>query len=174
MANLNKVFLIGRLTRDPETRSFPSGGKVASFGFAVNNRKRNPQTGQWEDDPCFIDVKAFNREAGRQLADQIEGNLRKGQQVFLEGHLVFETWIDKKDGSKRSVLKLALDNFQYLEPRQDGGGEGSRYARPAAPAPTPALVRREASPPISDSYDEPGPEPLDAPDDLGENRDIPF
>src|SRR5690349_1215434 len=61
MANLNKVMLIGRLTRDPEMRSFSNGGKVAKFGFAVNNRKKNSATGQWENDPVFLDVEAFNR-----------------------------------------------------------------------------------------------------------------
>ena len=58
MANLNKVMLIGRLTRDPEVRTFASGGKVAKFGFAVNNRRKNATTGQWEDEPVFIDVDA--------------------------------------------------------------------------------------------------------------------
>ena len=53
MANLNKVMLIGRLTRDPEVRMFSNGGKVAKFGFAVNNRRKNQQTGQWEDEPVF-------------------------------------------------------------------------------------------------------------------------
>ena len=78
MANLNKVMLIGRLTRDPEMRTFANGGKVAKFGFAVNNRKKNQQTGQWEDEPVFLDVEAFNRETGRKLADLVEQYLRKG------------------------------------------------------------------------------------------------
>src|SRR5216684_7825535 len=78
MANLNKVMLIGRLTRDPEVRTFASGGKVAHFGFAVNNKKKNPTTGQWEDEAVFIDIDAFNRgEKGRQLADLVEQYFRK-------------------------------------------------------------------------------------------------
>src|ERR1700736_2066524 len=89
MANLNKVMLIGRLTRDPETRAFPNGGKVAKFGFAVNYtaRKKNQDTGQWEGEAVFIDIEAFNstREGGRQLADLVEQYLRKGQQVYIEG-----------------------------------------------------------------------------------------
>src|SRR6266480_2955926 len=64
MANLNKVMLIVRLTRDPEVRMFPNGGKVAKFGFAVNNRKKNTQSGQWEDEPVFLDVEAFTRGEG--------------------------------------------------------------------------------------------------------------
>jgi single-strand DNA-binding protein len=76
MANLNKVMLIGRLTRDPEVRTFSNGGKVAKIGFAVNNRKKDQQSGQWVDDPVFLDVECFNRgENGRQ-ADLVEQSLR--------------------------------------------------------------------------------------------------
>jgi single-strand DNA-binding protein len=138
MANLNKVMLIGRLTRDPETRTFANGGKVAKFGFAVNNRRKNSTTGQWEDEPVFIDVDAFNRgETGKQ-ADLVEQYLRKGQQVFIEGHLKLDQW--EKDGQKRSRLHVVADNFQFLEPRTDGAMGSSRGApmakKPASPAPT--------------------------------------
>jgi single-strand DNA-binding protein len=144
MANLNKVMLIGRLTRDPEVRTFANGGKVAAFGFAVNNRKKNPQTDQWEDEPVFLDVKAFNREAGRKLADLAEQYLRKGHQAYIEGHLVLEEWQDKNDGSKRQKLKIVVDNFQFLEPRADSEG-GSRGQRPAM---------RESAAPSVNRYDE--------------------
>jgi len=151
MANVNKVMLIGRLTRDPEVRTFANGGKVTAFGFAVSNRKKNASTGQWEDDPMFIDVKVFNRgENGRQ-ADLAEQSLRKGHQVFLEGHLVLEQWEDKQSAQKRSKHVVVVDNFQFLEPRTDGGsGEGgARYQRSAAPA-------RPATPaPMNGGYDEP-------------------
>jgi single-strand DNA-binding protein len=124
MANVNKVLLIGRLTRDPLIHAFASGGKVANFGFAVTNRKKNMTTGKWEDDPMFIDCKVFNRgEFGKQ-ADLVEQGLHKGNQVFLEGRLVMETWDDKQTGAKRSKHVLYVDNFQFLEPRQDGGGMG--------------------------------------------------
>ncbi|MCX7700214.1 MAG: single-stranded DNA-binding protein [Gemmataceae bacterium] len=126
MANLNKVLLIGRLTRDPEFRSFASGGRVASFGFAVTNRRRNPQTGQWEDDPMFIDCSVFNSETNKQ-ADRVEQfGLRKGSQLFLEGRLVLDRWDDKNTGEKRSKHKLVVDNFQILDPRSDGGSGGNR------------------------------------------------
>ena len=134
MANLNKVMLIGRLTRDPEVRVFNNGGKVAKFGFAVNNRRKNSATGQWEDEPVFLDLEVFNRGETGQQADRVEQTLRKGQQVFVEGHLRMDTW--EKDGQKRSKLTIVVDNFQYLEPRQDGGGgmASSRPARSAARA----------------------------------------
>jgi len=116
MANLNKVMLIGRLTRDPETRVFTTGGKVAKFGFAVNNRRKNQQSGQWEDEPVFLDVEAFNRgESGKQ-ADIVEQYLNKGTQVFIEGHLQLDQW-KAEDGSNRSKLKVVVDHFQFLEPK---------------------------------------------------------
>jgi len=171
MANLNKVMLIGRLTRDPEIRTFSNGGKVAKFGFAVNNRKKNPQSGQWEDEPVFLDVEAFNRgEFGKQ-ADLVEQYLTKGRQVFIEGHLKLDQW--EKDGQKRSRLVIVMDNMQFLEPRQDGasgGGEmGARAPRGNAPA-----VPRKAEPNYSNGggysgYDEPGPGPSN-----GNEDDIPF
>src|SRR5438034_106506 len=124
MANLNKVMLIGRLTRDPEVRSFANGGKVAAFGFAVNNRKKNSQTGDWEDDPVFLDCEAFNRSETFKLADRIEQTLHKGQQIFIEGHLKLDQWNDKTSGEKRSKLKIVVENCQYLEPKGDGGSGG--------------------------------------------------
>ena len=181
MANLNKVMLIGRLTRDPEVRTFSTGGKVANFGFAVNDRRKNTQTGQWEDAPVFLDCEAFNRaDGGRALADLVENSLHKGTQVFLEGHLRLDQWQDKNDGSKRSKLKIVVDNVQFLEPRADGGaggGEGSGYrsARPAAPAPASAGgARRPSAPPqpANNNYDEP-PEMMDPPHGEG-GEEIPF
>src|SRR4051812_46158067 len=134
MADVNKVILIGRLTRDPEMRTFANGGKVAKFGFAVGSRRKNPQSGQWEDgDTMFIDCEAFNRGEFGHLADRVEQYLRKGNQVFLEGRLKLETWDDKASGAKRSKHALVVDNMQFLEPRQGGGdgGEGG-YNRPAS------------------------------------------
>jgi single-strand DNA-binding protein len=161
MANLNKVMLIGRLTRDPEVRTFSNGGKVANIGFAVNNRKKNQQTGAWEDDPCYLDLKAFNRGEeggpGRKLAD-LCANLRKGQQVYFEGHLVWEQWEDKNGGGKRSAVKVVVDDLQYLEPKQDGGGGPQRSSQP-----TPR--RAEAGYPANGGYND-EPEPArDAPED---------
>ncbi len=176
MANLNKVMLIGRLTRDPEVRTFGNGGKVAAFGFAVNNRKKNAQTGQWEDEPIFLDVEAFNRETGRKLADLVEQHFRKGAQFYLEGHLRLDQWQDKNDGSKRSRLKIVLEDFQFFEPRQDGmnseGGSVSRPARASSPAPA---GRRPAptAPAANGNYDEPEPDFVDEPPSGGDG-DIPF
>lgn len=162
MANLNKVMLIGRLTRDPEVRMFSSGGKVASFGFAVNNKKKDPQTGQWVDDPCFLDCDAFNKGEFGKLADLIEQYLHKGNQAYIEGHLKLDQWNDKTTGDKRQKIKIVVDNVQFLEPRRDG----------QAPAPR----RQDSGPPPSD-YD-PGPpdagEPMSPPPPGPADKDIPF
>jgi single-strand DNA-binding protein len=177
MANLNKVMLIGRLTRDPEVRTFGTGGKVAAFGFAVNNRRKNTATGQWEEDPVFLDLEAFNRgESGRALADQVEQYFHKGHQYFIEGHLKLDQWTDK-EGQKRSRLKIVVDNFQFLEPRAEGaGGEGgSRFSR--GPGSAPARKPVTASPADSGFEEphapEPEPEPMESPGARGE-EDIPF
>jgi len=172
MANLNKVLLIGRLTREPEAQSFANGGKVAKFGFAVNNRKKNQQTGQWEDVPVFLDVEAFNRaEGGRQLADLVLQYLHKGHQAFLEGHLHLDQWLSK-EGEKRQKLKIVLDNLQFLEPRTDGGNmEGGARA----PRSAPAAQRPAAAAPANYGYGDPAPEPeLEPPEPPAEGDSIPF
>jgi len=166
MANLNKVMLIGRLTRDPEVRTFANGGKVANFGFAVNNRKKNQQTGQWEDEPVFLDIKAFNRETGRKLADLVEQYMRKGQQFYLEGHLHLDQWTSQ-DGQKQSKLRVILEDFQFFEPRADGSGTRPPRASTGAPG-------RSMNAPSEEHFEEPGSEPEPAPARGGTEEEIPF
>lgn len=125
MANLNRVMLIGRLTREPEMRTFANGGRVAAFGFAVNNLRKDVQTGQWRmDESVFLDCKAFNRGTpeggGRKLADLVERFLHKGSQVFIEGHLKMEEWTSTQDGQKRSKLVIIVDDLAFLDPKQEG------------------------------------------------------
>lgn len=126
MGNLNKVMLIGRLTRDPEIKEFDNGGKVANIGFAVNNRRKNQQTGDWEEHPVWLDLKAFsNAGGGRKLADLAEKYLKKGQQIYVEGHLVLNEWTGKDDGQKRSRLVIHVNDIQFLDKREGGGGGGA-------------------------------------------------
>jgi single-strand DNA-binding protein len=152
MANLNKVVLIGRLTRDPECRTFSTGGKVAKFGFAVNNRKKNSQTGQWEDEPMFIDCEAFNRGEFGKLADRIEQYCKKGNQICIEGRLHLDQWDDKTTGQKRSKHKIVVDEMHLLDARPDGQG-GPRTGGSAAPARAAAGAPRASE----EHYDEPAP-----------------
>jgi single-strand DNA-binding protein len=163
MANVNKVILVGRLTRDPESRVFGNGGKVTKFGFAVTNRRKNQQTGQWEDFPMFIDCSVFNRGEMGKKADLAEQYLRKGHQAYLEGHLVLDQWDDKTTGQKRSKHVLYVDDFQFLEPRQDGGGGGGYQRQPAAA-------------PVSAPVSEPSYDDMEPPSSMGKDPadDIPF
>jgi single-strand DNA-binding protein len=165
MANLNKVMLIGRLTRDPEVRVFANGGKVAAFGFAVNNRKKNQQTGQWEDEPVFLNCEAFNRGETGKLADLIEQYLHKGNQAFIDGHLKLDQWNDKQSGEKRSAIKIVVDNVQFLEPRQDGGGGGQRSYSSSRPS---------SAPPPNNDFDSGRDDRMDAPPPGAGSDDIPF
>ncbi|OGR43846.1 MAG: hypothetical protein A2X35_09040 [Elusimicrobia bacterium GWA2_61_42] len=136
MANLNKVMLIGRLTRDPEIKEFSNGGKVANIGFAVNNRRKNTQSGQWEEVPVWVDLKAFNREPGRKMADLIEKYLRKGSQAYVEGHLVLEEWTSKEAGKKQSKMVVYVDEIEFLGSRgENAGGGASEASEPAAKEP---------------------------------------
>jgi single-strand DNA-binding protein len=121
LANFNQVTLIGRLTRDPEARTFASGGKVTNVGFVVNNRKKNSQTGQYEDDPMYIDVAFFNRGESFKLANLIEDNCKKGSQLMIQGELHLESWDDKNSGGKRSKHKIVADKVQLLDQKQNQG-----------------------------------------------------
>ncbi|HEV3142404.1 MAG TPA: single-stranded DNA-binding protein [Gemmataceae bacterium] len=168
MANLNKVMLIGRLTRDPEMRTFANGGRVAHFGFAVNNRKKNQQTGEWEEEPVYLDCDAFNRGEFGKLADTVQQYLKKGSQAFLEGHLRLDSWDDKTTGQKRNKLKLVVDAVQFLDRPPEGAGGTSRQTAPA-------MARSNGAPPpdsgYSEGYDSGPPEP---PAPAGEGDNIPF
>jgi len=169
MADVNKVILIGRLTRDPEMRTFQNGGKVAAFGFAVGSRRKNPQTGQWEDgDTMFIDCEAFNRGETGHLADTVERFLRKGSQAYLEGRLRLDQWDDKQTGQKRSKHKLTVDVMQMLDPRPSGDGGDGGMGRPARGSGQPA-GKPQAAPTY---YGDPEPEP--GPDAGGNESEIPF
>ena len=129
MANLNKVMLIGNLTRDPELRYTPKGTAVAELGMAIN-RIRNNDQGQRQEETTFIDVTLWGRQA--ELAQQY---LTKGRPVYIEGRLQLDTWEDKNSGQKRSKLKVVGENMQFLGGGGSGGpgGGGGGAARSSAP-----------------------------------------
>ncbi len=106
MANLNKVFLMGNLTRDPELRYVPSGAPVATFGLAVN-RRYVTQQGEKKDEVCFVRIVVFGKQA-----ESCSQHLSKGRLVFIEGRLQYRSW--EQDGQKRSMLDVIADRVQFL------------------------------------------------------------
>ncbi len=113
MPNLNKVFLMGRLTRDPELRYTPSGMAIAKLGLAVNRSWRSPESRELKEETTFIDVDAFGKQA-----ETLGQYLKKGRPLYLEGRLKLDTWEDRQSGQKRSRLGVVLESFQFI----DGGG----------------------------------------------------
>lgn len=128
MANLNKVLLIGRLTRDPESRTTPSGASVTAFGLAVNRVYTKRDSGEKVEETCFVDIEAWGR-----TGENIQRYMTKGRQIFVEGRLKFDSW--EREGQRRSKLSVVAENCQFLGGRDDngGGGGGGGGARRAAP-----------------------------------------
>ncbi|CCQ91316.1 Single-stranded DNA-binding protein [Nitrospina gracilis 3/211] len=114
MASVNKVFLLGNLTRDPELRYTPSGAGVASFGLAVNRRYKVGNENK--EEVCFVDITVW----GKQGENCVE-YLSKGSQVMIEGRLQFRSW-ETDDGQKRNKLDVVANNVQFLG--KPGGGAG--------------------------------------------------
>jgi single-strand DNA-binding protein len=113
MANFNKVLLMGNLTRDPQLSYTPNQTAVVDFGLATN-RRWTGQDGSQRQETCFVDCRAFGRQA-----ENINKYLTKGRPVFIEGRLTYEAWT-AQDGAKRSRHRVTVENFQFLS----GGGPG--------------------------------------------------
>jgi single-strand DNA-binding protein len=128
MASVNKVILIGNVTRDPEVKYTPKGTAVAEVGLAVN-RTWKDDGGQKKEEVTFIDVDLWGRTA------EIAGEyLRKGASVYFEGRLKLESWEDKTSGQKRSKLKVVGEVMQFLGGKAEGGEQ--REQRPATQRPS--------------------------------------
>lgn len=123
MANLNKVMLIGNLTRDPELRYTPKGTAVADIGMAINRVWSN-ESGQKQEETTFVDVTLWGRQA--ELAEKYLG---KGRGVYIEGRLQLDTWDDKETGKKRSKLKVVGENLQFLPDGKGGSGDSAGAQR---------------------------------------------
>jgi len=169
MANYNKVILVGNLTRDPQMSFLPNQTPVVELGLAVNRKWKDPQ-GNPKEEVCFVDCRAYGRQA-----ETINNYLKKGQQVLLEGRLQFSQW-EGKDGVKRSKHRVIVERFQFL-----GAPSGQRpAARPsAAPGPVaaPPPPAAQAAPPMGEEQIEPPspdaePPPDEEPPPSG--ADIPF
>ena len=141
MASLNKVMLIGNLTRDPEVKYTPKGTAVAEIAIAIN-RNYTGADGQKKEEVTFIDVTLWER-----LAEIAGEYLKKGRPVFIEGRLQLDTWDDKATGQKRSRLRVRAEQMQLLGSREGGGGGGApsvghdEEGGSSRPAPRPAAPR---------------------------------
>jgi single-strand DNA-binding protein len=123
MANLNKVLLLGNVTRDPEVRYTPKGSAVCDLGVAVN-RAYTTDSGEKREEVTFVDVTLWGRTA--EVASEY---LKKGRPVFIEGRLQMDTWDDKQTGQKRTRLRVVADNMQLLGGRPSGGAEAPGESR---------------------------------------------
>jgi single-strand DNA-binding protein len=115
MANLNRVLLIGNLTRDPEIRYTPQGVAVADISLAINRFTTNSE-GEKKEEVTFVDVTLWNR-----VAEIAKDYLKKGKPVFIEGRLRLDTWDDKQTGQKRSRLRVVADGMQLLGSKDNNG-----------------------------------------------------
>lgn len=115
---INSVTLTGNLTRDAELRMTQSGTAVLGFGIAVNDRRKNPQTGEWEDYPNFVDCTMFGARA-----EAVANYIAKGSKVAVEGKLRYSSW--ERDGQKRSKLEVVVDEIVLMSRQGDRGRQGS-------------------------------------------------
>lgn len=148
MASLNKVLIIGNLTRDPEIKYTPKGTAICDIGLAVN-RNYTTDSGEKREEVTFIDVTLWGR-----VAEIVGEYCKKGRPLFVEGRLNLDSWDDKATGQKRTKLKVVGENIQLL-----GGKDDSAKREPAAA--TQSQGRRPAAPPARPPVDP----DLDASDD---------
>ena len=117
---MNKVILMGNLTRDPELKHLPNGNSsVVNFGLAMNERWNDSQSGEQKETVCFVEVEAWNRQA-----EVINEYFKKGSQILVEGSLKFDQW-QAEDGSNRNRLKVRLQRFEFVGPNPNGNGNSN-------------------------------------------------
>ena len=124
--SINRVIISGNLTRDPDLRQTASGMPVLGLGVAVNDRRKNQTTGEWEDYPNFIDCTMFGARA-----EALSRYLSKGTKVAIEGKLRWSQW--ERDGQKRSKIEVIVDELEFMSSRNSGQDQGhAAYGAPAA------------------------------------------
>jgi single-strand DNA-binding protein len=159
MPSLNKVLLMGNLTRDPELRVTPKGTPICQFGLAIN-RQFKMESGETREEVIFVDIEAWGKQ-GETIAKYVT----KGRPLYVEGRLKLDQWEDKNTKEKKSRMKVVLEQFQFLGDSRGGGqGGGAAHAGGDEPA---AAPDRHAPPPRSTAGAKPG-----AVENLDE--DVPF
>lgn len=153
MANdLNQCNFIGRLGRDPEARTFPSGDQVVNASLAVGSKWRDKNSGENKESTEWVRLTFHGK-----LAEIAAQYLRKGSQIFVSGQQRTREW--EKDGITRYATEIRVENMQMLGQRQDGGGSDDGYGqqeRQTAPAPAPRQAPRPAPTPMPSTPRAPG------------------
>ncbi len=127
--SINRVVITGNLTRDPELTATAGGMAILKMGIAVNDRRKNQQTGEWEDSPNFFDVVVFGARG-----ESLSRFLSKGSKVAIEGKLRWHSW-ETPEGDKRSKVEIIADDIEFMTSRSEGGGGGGGgYSAPAPAA----------------------------------------
>ena len=168
MANLNKVMLIGNLTRDIELKYTPKGLAIAELGLAINRRYKT-ESGEQKEETTFVDVTMWGRQA--EIAKEY---LAKGKPVYIEGRLQLDSWDDKATGQKRSKLKVTGEALQLLGSRGDGGGGGGGGGSSSGPEDYDQRPAPRQAPAQSGGGGQQRPKPRPAPSAPDEDDDIPF
>jgi single-strand DNA-binding protein len=119
-ASINRVVLVGNLTRDPELKHTPAGTPVCSLRIAVNSRRKD-ESGQWADKPNYFSVSVFGNQA-----ESCSQYLSKGRPVAIDGRLDWREW-QSQDGSKREAVEIVAESVQFLGSRGDGGGDAPQF-----------------------------------------------
>lgn len=140
MANLNKVMLIGNLTRDPELRVTPKGTAICQFSLAVN-RKWRDESGAEKEEVTYVDCEAWGK-TGENIAKYVT----KGRSLFVEGRLRLDQWEDKNTKEKRSRMKVIVDQCQFLGSRENSGGAPAGGGEFRSPAPRASAPRAASAP----------------------------
>lgn len=143
--SINRVFVTGNLTRDAELRDTQGGTSYLRMGVAVNDRRKNPQTGEWEDVPNFVDCVMFGTRA-----EAIARYLTKGTKVAVDGSLRYSSW--ERDGQRRSKLEVAVRDVEFMSRQQQAQQPAPQQARAQLPYQAPAAPAQQA--PAADVYDE--------------------
>jgi single-strand DNA-binding protein len=154
--SINRVCISGNLTRDPVLRSTGGGMSVLSLGVAVNDRRKNQQTGQWEDYPNFVDCTLFGTRG-----EKIAQYLAKGSKVAIEGKLRYRSWNDQQTGQKRSALEVVVDELEFLSGQQ--GYAPQQYAPQPAPQAPQARAYGQGRPAPAPAPQQPAYAPQPAP-----------
>lgn len=157
--SINRVILVGNLTRDPELRNLPSGMAVLNIRLAVNTRRKDGQSGEWMDEPNYFNVTVFGNRG-----EALSRFLSKGSRIGVDGRLRWREW-QAQDGAKREAIEIVADDIQMLDSRASGEGGGSYGGsagqssgggreRPAQPAAAPAQANPSAPDPWAGSDDD--------------------